>query len=53
MPEEGPRPGRRYRHPVPFHAGREHQRGVAVNTVTPAWDGKEIWLVLGGGGLVA
>jgi cytochrome bd-type quinol oxidase subunit 2 len=32
---------------------REHQRGVAVNTVTPARDGKEIWLVLGGGGLVA
>jgi cytochrome d ubiquinol oxidase subunit II len=32
--------------------GKE-ERGTAVNTVAPIWDGNETWLVLGGGGLFA
>ncbi|MFO1502347.1 MAG: cytochrome d ubiquinol oxidase subunit II [Steroidobacteraceae bacterium] len=29
------------------------ERGVAMNSVAPVWDGNETWLVLGGGGLFA
>ncbi len=31
----------------------EADRGVAMNSVAPVWDGNETWLVLGGGGLFA
>ena len=31
----------------------EGERGVAMNTVAPVWDGNETWLILGGGGLFA
>jgi cytochrome bd ubiquinol oxidase subunit II len=33
--------------------GDEAQRGSAMDTVAPVWDGNETWLVLGGGGLLA
>jgi cytochrome bd ubiquinol oxidase subunit II len=33
--------------------GGEQQRGSAMDTVAPVWDGNETWLVLGGGGLLA
>lgn len=36
----------------PFLGGRE-ERGLAMNTIAPVWDGNETWLVLGGGGLFA
>jgi cytochrome d ubiquinol oxidase subunit II len=36
----------------PF-AGDDGDRGVAMNSVAPVWDGNETWLVLGGGGLFA
>ncbi|RJL21135.1 cytochrome d ubiquinol oxidase subunit II [Paracoccus siganidrum] len=36
----------------PFVPRRE-DRDVMVNTVAPAWDGNETWLVLGGAGLMA
>lgn len=29
------------------------ERGVAMNSVAPVWDGNETWLVMGGGGLLA
>tara|TARA_R110002096_G_scaffold432240_1_gene648610 strand:+ start:20343 stop:21344 length:1002 start_codon:yes stop_codon:yes gene_type:complete len=31
----------------------DEQRGTAMNTVAPVWDGNETWLILGGGGLFA
>jgi len=31
----------------------DQQKGVAVHTIAPIWDGNETWLVLGGGGLLA
>ena len=33
----------------------DHQgdRGTAMNSIAPVWDGNETWLVLGGGGLMA
>jgi len=34
-----------------FHVGSERDR--AMNSIAPAWDGNETWLVLGGGGLMA
>ena len=34
-----------------FKPGRERDR--AMNSIAPVWDGKETWLVLGGGGLFA
>jgi cytochrome d ubiquinol oxidase subunit II len=30
-----------------------HNRGTAMNSVAPVWDGNETWLILGGGGLFA
>ncbi len=30
----------------------ESERNVMMNSVAPAWDGNETWLVLDGGGLV-
>jgi len=33
--------------------GHESERGTAMNSVAPVWDGNETWLVLGGGGLMA
>jgi len=36
----------------PLLGGRE-ERGLAMNTIAPVWDGNETWLVLGGGGLFA
>ncbi len=32
---------------------KDKERGTAMNTVAPVWDGNETWLVLGGGGLMA
>ncbi|MEY4706628.1 MAG: cytochrome d ubiquinol oxidase subunit [Pseudomonadota bacterium] len=29
------------------------ERGTAMNSIAPMWDGNETWLVLGGGGLMA
>lgn len=29
------------------------ERGIAMNSVAPVWDGNETWLILGGGGLLA
>jgi cytochrome bd ubiquinol oxidase subunit II len=34
-----------------FRVGGE--RDMAMNSITPVWDGNETWLVLGGGGLLA
>src|SRR5690606_11460373 len=31
----------------------ETNRGLAMNTVAPVWDGNETWLIMGGGGLLA
>jgi cytochrome d ubiquinol oxidase subunit II len=31
----------------------DENRGMAMNSVAPVWDGNETWLVLGGGGLMA
>jgi cytochrome d ubiquinol oxidase subunit II len=31
----------------------DHDRDIAMNSVSPVWDGNETWLVLGGGGLFA
>ena len=31
----------------------DQQKGVAIHTIAPIWDGNETWLVLGGGGLLA
>lgn len=31
----------------------DEDRGTAMNTVAPVWDGNETWLILGGGGLFA
>lgn len=31
----------------------EANRGLAMNTVAPVWDGNETWLIMGGGGLLA
>ncbi|MCO6419893.1 cytochrome d ubiquinol oxidase subunit II [Siccirubricoccus sp. KC 17139] len=31
----------------------EEDRGTAINTVAPVWDGNETWLVMGGAGLFA
>lgn len=31
----------------------DHDRDIAMNSVSPVWDGNETWLVLGGGGLMA
>src|SRR5215510_2016481 len=31
----------------------EGDRGQAMNSIAPVWDGNETWLVLGGGGLMA
>ncbi|EAQ03561.1 putative quinol oxidase subunit ii transmembrane protein [Pseudooceanicola batsensis HTCC2597] len=36
----------------PFLGG-ERDRGHAMDTIAPVWDGNETWLVLGGGGLFA
>lgn len=36
----------------PFLGSKEH-RDLAMNSVSPVWDGNETWLVLGGGGLYA
>lgn len=36
----------------PFLAS-DKDRDIAMNSVTPVWDGNETWLVLGGGGLFA
>jgi cytochrome d ubiquinol oxidase subunit II len=36
----------------PFVPDR-HDRDVMMNTVAPVWDGNEMWLVLGGAGLMA
>lgn len=33
--------------------GGETQRGTAMNSIAPVWDGNETWLILGGGGLFA
>lgn len=32
---------------------RGEERSQAMNAIAPVWDGKETWLVLGGGGLLA
>ena len=32
---------------------KEDARSAAINSIAPAWDGNETWLVLGGGGLLA
>jgi cytochrome d ubiquinol oxidase subunit II len=32
---------------------QESDRGQAMNSIAPVWDGNETWLVLGGGGLMA
>jgi cytochrome d ubiquinol oxidase subunit II len=31
----------------------QQERGMAMNSIAPVWDGNETWLVLGGGGLMA
>lgn len=36
----------------PFLRSEKH-RDLAMNTVSPVWDGNETWLILGGGGLFA
>ncbi len=33
--------------------GSDAERDIAMNSVSPVWDGNETWLVLGGGGLYA
>lgn len=36
-----------------FPALDPEERGLAMNSVAPVWDGNETWLVMGGGGLLA
>ncbi len=36
----------------PFLGG-EQRKDVAMNSISPVWDGNETWLILGGGGLYA
>lgn len=36
-----------------FPAFDRAERGRAMNSIAPVWDGNETWLVLGGGGLLA
>jgi len=33
--------------------GGHAERGTAMNSIAPVWDGNETWLILGGGGLMA
>lgn len=38
---------------LPFLSSREEDRGVILRTITPVWDGNEVWMITAGGALFA
>ncbi|MBO0902218.1 cytochrome d ubiquinol oxidase subunit II [Jiella sonneratiae] len=38
---------------LPFVAGTDTERRVAINTVGPVWEGNQVWFILGGGAIFA
>lgn len=38
---------------LPFVAGTDLERRVAINTVGPVWEGNQVWFILGGGAIFA
>ena len=37
---------------LPFVARSDVERRVVINTIGPVWEGNQVWLILGGGGVL-
>ncbi|WP_349959665.1 cytochrome d ubiquinol oxidase subunit II [Rhizobium sp. ZPR3] len=38
---------------LPFVARTDTERRIAINSIGPTWEGNQVWLILGGGGIFA
>ena len=38
---------------LPFVAGTDTERRVAINTIGPVWEGNQVWLIVAGGVIFA
>ena len=38
---------------LPFLSSDEEERGEVLRTITPVWDGNEVWMITAGGALFA
>ena len=38
---------------LPFAARTDLERRVVINSVGPVWEGNQVWLILGGGAILA
>ena len=38
---------------LPFLSSDEKERGEVLRTITPVWDGNEVWMITAGGALFA